>query len=732
MGRAACTKDSKEATGGRTVSLPVQTDGHRPRVARSKMTRWRFLVLVLVHVVFVVHLVQWWMSGMGDDVRETLSPIEPSESMFTLESGLINAGFVLFALAILSTLLFGRFFCGWGCHIIALQDFFGAFLKKIGIHPKPFRTRLLLFMPLAMGLYMFVWPTLKREAVWPLLHAIGGAKLVTDAVRYLGYPVPRPEFIPHFIVEDFWATFAPWYIGIPFLAICGFAVVYFLGNKGFCTYGCPYGGLFGPADLVSVGKIVVNERCEGCGHCTAVCTSNVRVHEEVRDFGQVVDPGCMKCMDCVSVCPNEALSFKFGRPSVFTKPRTGAAKERRRADRSGLYDATLGEEAVLAVVFVVFTFFGFRGLWAQVPLLMSAGLGSIATLGVWKLWRVATTPNVRLSTRQLRLRGRLTPTGMVFVPCAIGLAMLGFWGAWVRWERYLAGYLEWDIKPTEVQVFSASYKPDPEQVALADRSLKHYLRSASFARGGYGWTLDVATEQRVAWLHAVAGRPQEAEAAIDRAIELRLDGVRDASSLGPRREQRQLLASLIYDAVKLRVMQGHTPTQIEEFVRSWAEREPGMGTLWMDLAQSAMQRQDAAAAIIAIDKGLETDTGPNGGAGLTATRASPLLLALGKGDEALAAAKAAVEAQPKVAALRANYGMVLANLGKLDEGLAETLEAARLDGRNPYFAFQASQILQAQGKIGEAQSWADKAEALQRAQQSRQERINRYFIQATR
>ena len=30
----------------------------------------------------------------------------------------------------------------------------------------------------------------------------------------------------------------------------------------------------------------MTDACEHCGHCTVVCTSNVRVHEEVRDFGE--------------------------------------------------------------------------------------------------------------------------------------------------------------------------------------------------------------------------------------------------------------------------------------------------------------------------------------------------------------------------------------------------------------------------------------------------------------
>ena len=59
-------------------------------------------------------------------------------------------------------------------------------------------------------------------------------------------------------------------------------------------------------------------------------------------FGQVVDPGCMKCMDCVSVCPNEALSFKIAKPTVMRKAK---GKRPRRH-----YDMTLGEDVVLGFV----------------------------------------------------------------------------------------------------------------------------------------------------------------------------------------------------------------------------------------------------------------------------------------------------------------------------------------------------------------------------------------------
>ena len=202
--------------------------------------------------------------------------------MQTLREGAVNAGFVFFLLALVTTVIFGRFFCGWACHIVALQDLCAWAMMKLGIKPKPFRSRLMICMPLALAFYMFVWPVFHRE-VLRRFFADEFGRLPT----WLGQSDPLPGLHAEFFVTDFWATFPPLIVAIPFFFVVGFAIVYFLGAKGFCTYGCPYGGFFAPLDLAAPGKIRVNDNCNHCGHCTAVCTSNVRVHEEVRDLSLI-------------------------------------------------------------------------------------------------------------------------------------------------------------------------------------------------------------------------------------------------------------------------------------------------------------------------------------------------------------------------------------------------------------------------------------------------------------
>ncbi len=351
--------------------LPVVASPRRPR--RSRASRWRAGVLIAVHLLIALHVAHWLLAG------ETMTPLEPSEAMELGRSGVINAGAVFFLAAIGATALVGRFFCGWGCHLVALQDLCRFLLERVGIRPKPLRSRLLALVPLAAFFYMFLWPLTYR-----LLAGLG-----------------PPALTKHFTTADFYATFPGPGVAIATFVVCGFLCVYLLGAKGFCTYACPYGAIFGVADRVAPLRIRVTDACQGCGHCTAVCTSNVRVHEEVRTYGAVVDAGCMKCLDCVSVCPNDALYLGWGKPAVATRPRAARALHRCLPWR---------EELVLALAFTA-TFFAFRGLYGLFPFLYSLGLAACLAYGALIGYRLATAPHVAARRLSLKRDGRLSPAG---------------------------------------------------------------------------------------------------------------------------------------------------------------------------------------------------------------------------------------------------------------------------------------------------------------------------------
>src|SRR5438477_10803144 len=134
----------------RSTTAGVNVPGYgKTGIRKSKTGRWRAAALMLLNLFMIAHIIQWRFTG------RTVSPIEPSETMYTLQNGFVNAGFIFFSLAILATLIFGRFVCGWGCNFLALQDFCAWLLRKFGITPKPFRSRLLIYVPLVAAFYMF-------------------------------------------------------------------------------------------------------------------------------------------------------------------------------------------------------------------------------------------------------------------------------------------------------------------------------------------------------------------------------------------------------------------------------------------------------------------------------------------------------------------------------------------------------------------------------------------------
>jgi len=551
------------------VPLTVLGDKPRraPKMGQTRHGRYRFIVLAVIHVLIAIHIVQWIVAGM------TLSPLEPSESMETLELGVVNAGAVMFAIALLSTAIFGRFFCGWACHVVALQDLCAVGMARLGVRPKPFRSRLLVFFPLFLALYMFVWPTFKRLALTPALHELG-----LEWPKWLRPAGEIHAWRAELFVDDFWATFPDWYIAVPFLLICGFGTVYFLGAKAFCTYGCPYGGFFAPLDKIAPVRITVNDDCQQCGHCTSACTSNVRVHEEVRDYGVVVDQGCMKTLDCVAACPNDALSVGIGGPSLGKKPRNPETAEVSRAKAKRRSDLTIAGEFGAAVLFL-WLFYTTRGVMDQVPMLLAGGLAAIGTFFfVHAAWLI-TKRDVRIHGFILKSKGRLRAWGAVL---ALGTLALGAGSAWSahakfgRWQGDLT-FAGFDIPATVL--LRGDFLASPELEREARDAIAAYESVDAFRYGGVGWSLNAEHRVRLAYFYTIVRRYQD-------AVDQLTIAIREGSPTGQLVIRRGQIAMMIEPSSEVLV----------ENNQSALEAQPHLHLIRSELAKGRASRGNTDAA----------------------------------------------------------------------------------------------------------------------------------------
>ncbi|MDY7095520.1 MAG: tetratricopeptide repeat protein [Acidobacteriota bacterium] len=592
--------------------LPVlqDKDSKPPKIARSRTAKWRAGVLVLVHLVIAAHIAHWLMTG------SSVTPVEPSEAMAFSKGNMVNAGLIFFAATILLTAVFGRFFCGWACHLVALQDLCRWLLGKVGIKPAPLRSRVLLWVPLLAFVYMFLWPVAYR--LW-----------IGDSFQHLGFEMTTSEF---------WATFPGWVVGGLTFLTCGFVIVYFLGAKGFCTYACPYGAIYGLADKVSPMRIRVTDACAGCGHCTAVCSSNVRVHQEVRDYGMVVDPGCMKCMDCVSVCPNDALYYGAGPISLGAKPRV---EEPRRQGPQ----LSWGQEGVLAVAFAA-AFFTFRGLYGAVPFLMSLGLAAV--LAYLTLFAVKLASRRAMAFRGWRLKreGKLLPAGWVVVSL---LGVVGiFWvhSAVVRGHAALGERAYRSAAPWRTALDVTAPVP---AVGSAERERVLDARDHLIKAQNWGLVKSPTTAAKLAYLEMQAGFSREVEAHAEEA----LAGGEDAASM------EQLLARVAWSRGE--------EARAKEAYRRALEAAPERPGAYVNLGILLGQSGDLAGAGEVLEEGLRRAP-----ATPSLTYNAGLVKAMtGDVDGAVARFQAALEAQPELREARENLAGVLASAGRFEAAVEQ-------------------------------------------------------------
>ena len=201
-------------------------------------------------------------------------------------------------------LVFGRFWCGWGCPLGSMTDFLNGVRKLLHIPAWTVPRRLdsffrkfrhfTLYLSLAIAALTMV-PILGGEGVNDALFLFC-CQLCPARLAYPGFGGVNPCWTDYTSTLTVFMTLVGW-------LFFGFFLLGFFVPRLYCR-ACPVGALasyFGRGALIRLEKDA--EKCTFCGTCRRCCPVDIeRVYLE-RELPVVTDSQCTLCMRCVEACP---------------------------------------------------------------------------------------------------------------------------------------------------------------------------------------------------------------------------------------------------------------------------------------------------------------------------------------------------------------------------------------------------------------------------------------------
>ena len=215
----------------------------------------------------------------------------PAIPFFGAMEGIVNGSLMVFGMLFLSSLLFGRAYCGWLCPVGGLQE---CCMIAVDKKAKGGKLNLIKF---------FIWV--------PWLSAIILIFFLNEGIKKLDFT---------------YITIA--HHGISLMDIKAYMVYYFCltlallicilgGKRGFCHYVC------WAAPFMIIGSRIrkhfkysflklrcEREKCSSCGLCNKNCPMSLDVMNMVQTK-EMYNSECILCGSCADTCPKKAIKLSW-------------------------------------------------------------------------------------------------------------------------------------------------------------------------------------------------------------------------------------------------------------------------------------------------------------------------------------------------------------------------------------------------------------------------------------
>ncbi len=201
--------------------------------------------------------------------------------------GIVTGGLIVFTIIFISSLFFGRIWCGWICPAGGLQEiYFQINNKKVKIGKLDW-IKYLTFLAIFASIISAIRSGGGLTSIDPFYYTEHGISIAKEGAYTIFYG--QIAFITAFAI--------------------------FAGKRGFCHYFCPI------AVIMIIGRKIRNlvgwpavhlsadgGMCADCRKCAENCPMGLDVNGMVRQ-DCMENAECILCGGCVDACPNEAISY---------------------------------------------------------------------------------------------------------------------------------------------------------------------------------------------------------------------------------------------------------------------------------------------------------------------------------------------------------------------------------------------------------------------------------------
>jgi polyferredoxin len=253
------------------------------------------------------------------------------------------SGFLMAIIILILTIFLGRFFCGWICPMGTNLDLSDKILFKKNPPGKNYNWKYMAFIALLIlsvtGVscggwfdpiciinrsYSFVFYPYINLIITKCINQMYTIPFLTDTLRDIKDNLINLKILS--LDQTIYERHE--------IILVSFILIIYLSVKGhrfWCRNLCPLGGMLGLFSSMTIYGRNVSGKCTGCNKCYVKCKMKA-----IDKGGKcTLDKECMRCFDCVYLCPEKAIKFSLKNPFkelIIKNEKPGTDKVKENAD----------------------------------------------------------------------------------------------------------------------------------------------------------------------------------------------------------------------------------------------------------------------------------------------------------------------------------------------------------------------------------------------------------------